>query len=100
MVTQFTQDYSSQRMVQAAGNSKLLATAVFVGLLLGALATMLLAGMSGWGLLGIWVLCMSMAWIGVAILSQRLYKQAQWGMVVAGQAMGAVAVLLLIFVAI
>ena len=100
MISQFSQEYSSQGIDTTNNNTKVLTTAVFVGLLLGGMATILLSGMSGLGLLGIWVLCMSMAWIAVAMLNQRLYKQAQWGMVVAGQAMGAVAVVILIFAAI
>lgn len=96
MVTQFTQEYLAQRTNDTAHNSKILATAVFVGILFGVFATIILSGMSALGLLGIWVLSMGIAWIGVAMFSQRFYKQAHWGMVVVGQAMGAVAIVLLL----
>ena len=100
MISQFSQEYTAQEIDTTTNNTKVLTTAVFLGLLLGGMATMLLSGMSGLGLLGIWVLCMSIAWIGIAIVNHRLYKQAQWGMVVAGQAMGAVAIVMFIFAAI
>ena len=100
MISQFSQEYTAQEIDTTTNNTKVLTTAVLVGLLLGGMATLILSGMSGLGLLGIWVLCMSMSWIGIAMLNHRLYKQAQWGMVVAGQAMGAVAVVILIFAAI
>ena len=100
MISQFSQEYASQGIDTTTNHTKVLTTAVLVGLLLGGMATILLSGMSGLGLFGIWVLCMSIAWIGIAILNHRLYQQAQWGMVVAGQAMGAVAVVMFIFAAI
>ena len=96
MITQFTQEYSTQGINNASHHSKILATAVFMGVLLGAVATIVLSGMSSLGMVGIWVLAMGIAWVSVAMVSQRLYKQANWGMVVAGQAMGAVAIVLLI----
>jgi hypothetical protein len=96
MVTQVGYSYA-----QDDGNDKqglrIVVTAVIVGLLLGAALTFLLSGMNGLGLLGMWVLSMGMAWISVAIVSYRRYGEARWGMAIAGQAMGAVAILLLVF---
>ena len=97
MVTQLGQTYAGDDVDGNVQNSKVIITAVSIGLLLGMLLTLLLSGLNGLNLLAIWVLSMGMTWIGVAIASQRIYKQAQWGMVMAGQAMGALAILLLIF---
>ncbi len=99
MVTQFGYAYAQDDLDDKQG-LRVLGTAVFLGLLLGAAFTFLLSGMNGFALLGMWVLSMGMAWVGVAIVSYRRYGEAHWGMVIAGQVMGAIAILLLIFSAI
>ena len=96
-MTQLTQAHIQQEMNESARGSRIVATAVFLGIFLSIVATFTLLGMSSLGLIGIWVLSMGMAWIAVALLSQRIYKQAQWGMVVAGQAMGAIAIVIFLF---
>ena len=98
MVTQFGYSYAQDNSDDKQG-SRILVTAVFLGLLLGAAFTLLLSGMSGLALLGMWVLSMGMAWVGVAIVSYRRYGEARWGMAIAGQAMGAVAIVLLVMAA-
>lgn len=99
MVTQFGYSYAQDDVDDKQG-SRIVVTAVILGLLLGAAFTLMLSGMNGLGLLGMWVLSMGMAWIGVAIVSYRRYGEARWGMAIAGQAMGAVAILLLVLAAI
>lgn len=99
MVTQFGYSYAQDDVDDKQG-SRIVVTAVILGLLLGAAFTLLLSGMNGLGLLGMWVLSMGMAWIGVAIVSYRRYGEARWGMAIAGQVMGAVAILLLVLAAI
>lgn len=98
MVTQFGYSYAQDDLDDKQG-LRILVTAVFLGLLLGTAFTLLLSGMSGLALLGMWVLSMGMAWIGVAIVSYRRYGKAQWGLAIAGQVMGAVALVLLVLAA-
>ncbi len=100
MVTQFMQVDAQQEGKRSVGGGTFLFTAVFLGLLLAAGGMTLFSGLSGWGVLGIGVLGMGSAWVLVALVSQRVYKQVQWGMVVAGQLMGAVAILLLLWASI
>jgi len=67
------------------------AVAILIGLLLGGLFNWFWAGLPFLATVAMWPLGVGIGLIVVALVSHRLRGEAQWGLALAGQAIGAVA---------
>ena len=86
----FQNSYSEER-----GQNSTTAVAVVGGLVLGGLFTYLWNGLPFMALVGMGLLGLAISLIGVAVVSNRRREESEWGMALAGQALGAVGIALM-----
>ncbi|MBP6469171.1 MAG: hypothetical protein KBE23_05635 [Chloroflexi bacterium] len=95
----FAQPFSNQSLYETKESGRgATAVAVFVGLLLGGVFNWLWSGLPFLAALAMWPLGLAIGLIVVALASRWLRGEAQWGMALAGQAIGVLAIAL-VFVA-
>ncbi len=88
-----TNSYSKQR-----GQNSTTAVAVIGGLVLGGVFTFLWNGLPLMAVAGMWLLGLAIGFIGVALINNMRREESEWGLALAGQALGVIAIGL-IFVA-
>jgi hypothetical protein len=86
------QPFSGQVIEKQETGNRLTAVAVFVGLLIGGLGNWVWVGLPWLASLALWPLGLAVGLIAVALVSYRWNGEAQWGMALAGQAIGVLAV--------
>ena len=68
------------------------AVAVIVGLVLGGVFTFLWNSLPLLAVIGMWPLGLAIGFIGVALINNRRRTQSEWGLALAGQALGVIAI--------
>jgi hypothetical protein len=71
------------------------AVAVIIGLVMGGVLSLLWHGLPLLAVIGMWPLALAMSMIGVSLISNSRREESEWGMALAGQALGVVAIALI-----
>ena len=82
-----TNSYSEER-----GQNSTTAVAVIVGLVLGGVFTFLWNSLPLLAVIGMWPLGLAIGFIGVALVNNMRREESEWGMALAGQALGVIAI--------
>lgn len=85
-----TNSYSEE-----TGRGSETAVALMSGLVLGGVFTFLWHGLPLLALIGMWPLALAISLIGVSLISNSCREESEWGMALAGQALGVVAIALI-----
>jgi hypothetical protein len=83
----FQNSYSEER-----GQNSATAVAVITGLVLGGVFTFLWSSLPLLAVIGMWPLGLAISFIGVALINNRRREESEWGLALAGQALGIVAI--------
>jgi hypothetical protein len=85
-----TNSYSKE-----SGRHSETAVAVIIGLVLGGVFTFLWSSLPLLAVIGMWPLALAISMIGVSLISNSRREESEWGMALAGQALGVIAIALI-----